>query len=112
MFKPELKIIKWTDADLDTFNKIERIAGIDLKQLGNRLHHVKKDVNKNLGLGCFKLLVKDFKIYKFVEPSDLVPQGVFVGCATLPVSLKATFDYFTVDSVASEMIGLMRERNF
>ena len=78
-----------------------------LHALGLRLHHVKKDVEKNLGLGAFKLLVKDFKIYKFVEPSKFVPTGVFVGCATLPVPLKAVLDHFGVDGVAKVMKDLI-----
>ena len=81
-----------------------------MKELGLRLHHVKKDVKKNLGLGIFKLLVKDFKIYKMVAPSDDLPTGVFVGVATLPIPLKKTktssigfLDNFGTDEVATEM---------
>ena len=113
MFKPELKVIKWTDGDLENYENIVKANnGEDLKPLGLRLHHVKKDVKKNLGLGCFKLLVKDFKIYKMVPPSDSIPTGVFIGVATLPVPLKAVLDHFGVDGVAEEMLGLMKSRDF
>jgi inorganic pyrophosphatase/exopolyphosphatase len=88
LFKENLKIIKWVDADLANYKNVCEVAGEDLKELGLRLHHVKKDVKKNLGLGTFKLLVKDFKIYKMVAPSDDLPTGVFVGVATLPIPLK------------------------
>lgn len=70
MFKPELKIIKWTDGDLQNYEILQKLANEDLLQLGDRLHHIKKDVKKNLSLGCYKLLVKDFKIYKMVQPSE------------------------------------------
>jgi inorganic pyrophosphatase/exopolyphosphatase len=119
LFKDNLKTIKWVDADLETYNSVIKVAGEDLKPLGLKLHHVKKDVKKNLGLGCYKLLVKDFKIYKMVAPSTDCPSGVFVGCATLPVPLKKTktsslgvLDNFGVDEVAKEMLGLMKDRDF
>lgn len=112
MFKPELKIIKWTDGDLENYEILQKLAQDDLLKLGDRLHHIKKDVTKNLGLGVFKLLVKDFKIYKMVEPSEKAPNGVFVGVATLPVPLKAILDHFTVDGVAKEMMELMSNRDF
>lgn len=87
------------------FDRLQKIASVELRGIWRELDAVKQDVKANLNLGIYNLLIKDFKIFPFGTTGN-VPCGV----ASLVVPVDMLLDHFSPEAVAQSMLKLMSER--
>ena len=108
-FDPSLKDSKWTEKDLEIYQRLESIEGSgaieDGKTQFERLFNAITDQDMNLKLGINNLLIKDFKTYFILEAGK---RGVGVG--TIHVPLKVMLETYGINQMKEAMLQLMNER--
>lgn len=84
------------------FEALQARTDADLAEYWKYLKHLRTDLDKNLDLGLYNLMIKDYKAYEI--------DGVTVGVGSIKVPLSLLYDHFGKDEMARVSQRLVEER--
>jgi hypothetical protein len=85
-FQDDFKVHKWIDLDQQMFDQLIHYYKKDPIEYLESCKIDKYDIKKNVELGCFNNLIKNYKTFDYIKQDDDTYRGIGISSVYIPIN--------------------------